>query len=75
MALSLTDRGREAGKRRVERYKLLRLESTTFRRDLIAIPTQIVKTARRTIFRLLAWNRWLPVFFNLLDEHRVPMRC
>jgi hypothetical protein len=42
---------------------------------LIAIPTQIVKTARRTIFRLLAWNRWLPVVFNLLDEHRVPMRC
>ena len=51
------------------------MEFTTFRRAFIAIPTQIVKTGRRTIFRLLAWNRWLPVFFNLLDELRLPMRC
>ena len=75
MALSLTERGRDAEERREEKYKLLRMEFTTFRRAFIAIPTQIVKTGRRTIFRILAWNRWLPVFFNLLDELRLPMRC
>jgi hypothetical protein len=75
MALSLTERGRDAEERREEKYKLLRMEFTTFRRAFIEIPTQIVKTGRRTIFRLLAWNRWLPVFFNLLDDLRLPMRC
>jgi len=75
MALSLPSGGRHTDARSEEKRTLLRMEFTTFRRAFIAIPTQIVKTGRRTIFRLLAWNRWLPVFFNLLDELRVPMRC
>jgi hypothetical protein len=47
---------------------------TTFRRAFMVIPAQIVRTSRRIVFRLLAWNRWLPAFFRLLDQLRVPMR-
>lgn len=31
------------------------------------IPAQIVRTGRRTIYRLLAWRPDLPIFFRLLD--------
>lgn len=75
VAMSLPSGGRDTDARNEERSTLLRMEFTTFRRAFMAIPAQIVKTGRRIIFRLLAWNRWLPVFFNLLDGLRVPMRC
>ena len=75
MALSLPNGGRDAGARRDEKKTLLRMEFTTFRRAFMAIPAQIVKTSRRIVFRLLAWNRWLPVFFRLLDQLRLPIRC
>jgi len=75
MALSLPTGGRNADARREEKRMILRMEFTTFRRAFMAIPTQIVKAGRRIIFRLLAWNRWLPAFFRLLDQLRVPIRC
>jgi hypothetical protein len=75
MALSLTETGRDAPKRRAEKNKLLRMEFTTFRRAFIEIPAQIISTGRRIIFRLLAWNPWQEVFFRLLDQLRLPLRC
>jgi len=75
MALSLPIGGRNTEARDDERKMLLRMEFSTFRRALMAIPAQIVKTSRRIVFRLLAWNRWLPAFFRLLDQLRVPIRC
>lgn len=75
MALSLPTAGRDADLRREEKRMILRMEFTTFRRAFMAIPAQIVKAGRRIIFRLLAWNRWLPAFFRLLDQLRVPIRC
>jgi hypothetical protein len=75
MALSLPTAGREADSRSEEQRMLLRMEFTTFRRAFMAIPAQIVKADRRIVFRLLAWNRWLPALFRLLDQLRVPIRC
>ena len=75
VAMSLPSGGRDADARNEERSTFLWMEFTTFRRARMAIPAQVVKTGRRIIFRLLPWNRWRPVFFNLLDELRVPMRC
>ena len=75
LALSLPHDGRDAEARCDEKQSLLRMEFTTFRRAFMMIPAQIVKTGRRIVFRLLAWNRWLPAFFRLLDQLRVPMRC
>lgn len=75
MALTLPEGGRNAEERRAEKYKLLRMEFTTFRRAFMAVPAQIISTGRRIVFRLLAWNPWQHVFFRLLDQLRRPLRC
>ena len=75
MALTLPEGGRDAKERRVEKYKLLRMEFTTFRRAFMAVPAQIISTGRRIVFRLLSWNPWQHVFFRLLDQLRAPLRC
>lgn len=75
MALSLPIGGRDTKARDDERKMLLRMEFSTFRRAFIAIPAQIVRSSRRIIFRLLAWTRWLPAFFRLLDQLQLPIRC
>ena len=38
MALTLPEEGRDAEERRAEKYKLLRMEFTTFRRAFMAVP-------------------------------------
>jgi len=75
MALSLPETGRDAPQRRAEKNKLLRMEFTTFRRAFMDVPAQIISTSRRIVFRLLAWNPWQEVFFRLLDQLRLPLRC
>ena len=71
MALMLPSSGPLAAKKQ----QLLRMEFTTFRRAMLAIPTQIVKTGRRILYRVLAWNPWLQTFFRLLDQLNQPLRC
>jgi hypothetical protein len=39
------------------------------------MPTQIVQGGRRIVYRLLSWKAWQPVFFRLLDQLRLPLRC
>lgn len=75
MALALPEGGHDAEERRAEKYKLLRMEFTTFRRAFMAVPAQIISTGRRIVFRLLSWNPWQHVFFRLLDQLRTPLRC
>ena len=75
MALALPEGGRDAEERHAEKYKLLRMEFTTFRRAFMTVPAQIVSTGRRIVFRLLSWNPWQEVFFRLLDQLRTPLRC
>jgi hypothetical protein len=36
----------------------------------LRLPAQVVKTGRRTVVRLLAWNAWLPEFFRLAERLR-----
>jgi len=74
-ALLLPTRGRWQEKRTHEKRTLLRMDFATFRRALIDVPAQIVRTGRRIVDRLLAWNPWQHVFFRLLDQLRLPLRC
>jgi len=73
-ALMLPEKGRWSEKYQEEKRKLLRMDFTTFRRALIGVPTQIVRTGGKLLFRLLAWNPWQHVFFRLLDQLRKPLR-
>ena len=74
-ALVLPENGRWKEKYREEKFKLLRMEFATFRQAMMNIPAQIVRTGRRIVNRLLAWNPWQHVFFRLVDQLRQPLRC
>jgi hypothetical protein len=63
-ALWLPAEGRWAAKYAVEKQSVLTLEFKRFRQAFIELPCQIVRTGRRLAYRLLSWNRWLPVFFR-----------
>ena len=75
LALSLTDGGKDSEVSNDEKHSLLQMEFTMFRRAFMMTPAQIVKTGRRIVFTLLAWNRGRSAFFRLLDQLRVPIRC
>jgi hypothetical protein len=76
LALSLeVPPGRGRAERQTEKSKLLGLEFRTFVNYLLRIPAQVVKTGRRIVVRLLAYNTWLPVFFRLNEQFARPRRC
>lgn len=74
-ALSLPETGRWASKYKAEKRKVLRMEFKTFLNAFIRVPCQIVRTGRRIVYRLLAWNPWQDVFLRGVDALRCPMRC
>jgi hypothetical protein len=74
-ALSLPEQaGQHQERRREEKRRVLRMEFKTFVNAFVRIPCQIVRTARRLVYRLLAWNPWQGVFFRLLDQLALPLR-
>jgi hypothetical protein len=66
-ALNLPETGRWAQKYSAEKAWLLGIEFKTFINAMIAIPCQIVKQARRIVYRVLAYNPHQSIFFRLLD--------
>ncbi len=67
-ALVLPEGGRWAEKYRAEKRSLLRMEFSTYCVAMIQVPCQIVRTAGRTIYRLLSWNPWQGVFLRLVER-------
>jgi len=53
----------------------LRMELKAFQQAFMLIPVQVVRTGRRLVFRLLAWNPWQAVFLRWFDACRTPLRC
>ncbi len=78
-ALSLPERGRWHKKYRSEKDKVLRMEFRTFRNAFMNIPTQVIRTGRRIVYRVLAWSQWLDVFLRgfdaILRPVPRPLRC
>ena len=74
-ALLLPERDRWGEKYRVQKNALLRMEFKRFCNVCIRIPCQIVRTGRRIVYRILAWNPWLEVLLRGVDGLRLPMRC
>lgn len=62
--------GRWAERHRAEKRWVLKLEFRTFVNAFMQLPCQLVRTGRRLVYRLLAWNPYLPIFFRLLDRLR-----
>ena len=70
-ALSLPEEpGRWHEKHEAEKLWVLKIEFKTFVNAFIRIPTQLVRTGRKLVYRLLAWNPHQPIFFRLLSVSR-----
>ena len=74
-ALLLPETGRWGQKYQAEKQTVLRMEFKTFLNAFMLVPCQLVRTGRRIVFRLMAWNPWLPVLFRAVDVLRQPLRC
>jgi hypothetical protein len=70
-ALSLPEQpGCWHAKHAAEKRWALRVEFKTFVNAFVRLPCQLVRSGRRLVYRLLAWNRYQPIFFRLLDVLR-----
>ena len=74
-ALRLPETGRWAARYAAEKAAVLRMEFKAFLQAFMLIPVQVVRTSRRLVFRLLAWNPWQAVFLRGFDQCRTPLRC
>ena len=59
-----------SAEQQAEKDRVLRMEFKTFVNYFVRLPAQIVQTGRRLVYRLLAWNPRLPIFFRLTDALR-----
>jgi hypothetical protein len=63
-ALLLPERGRWQERRRREKRQVLTMEFKRFVNAFVRVPCQVVRTGRRLVYRLLAWNPWQAVFLR-----------
>ena len=73
-ALRLPESGRWAERYAAEKAAVLRMEFKAFLHAFMLLPVQVVRTSRRIVFRLLAWNHWQAVFLRGFDHLRAPLR-
>jgi hypothetical protein len=73
-ALRLPETGRWAARYAADKAAVLRMEFKVFLHAFILIPVQVVRTSRRLVFRLLAWNPWQAVLLRGVDHLREPLR-
>ena len=73
-ALRLPETGRWAAPQAADKAAVLRMEFKAFLHAFMLIPVQVVRTSRRLVFRLLAWNPWQAVFLRAFDQLNEPLR-
>jgi hypothetical protein len=70
-ALALPERpGRWQERHQGEKRWVLGLEFKTFVQAFVRLPCQIVRTGRKLVYRLLAWNPYQRIFFRLVSVLR-----
>jgi hypothetical protein len=74
-ALSLPETGRWADQHQAEKQSVLRMEFKGFLNAFMRLPVQIVRRARRVVYRLLAWNPWQHVFLRAVGVLHRPLQC
>jgi len=65
MSLPISPRWRERHEQ--EREAIVRMDFRTFLQAFVLVPAQIVRSGRRLIYRLLAWNPWQGVFLRFVQ--------
>ena len=67
-ALTLPEKpGRWHDRHRTEKQWVLGLEFKRFVNAFVRLPCQIIRTGRKLVYRLLAWNPYQPIFFRVVD--------
>ena len=74
LALLLPISGRWGVRYLEEQRALLRMEFRTFLNSLIRIPAQVIRTGRKIVLRVMAYNSWMPALFRGIDALRA-LRC
>ncbi|MGH9601278.1 MAG: transposase, partial [Terriglobales bacterium] len=74
-ALLLPQTGRWGEKYLAEKQAVLNMEFKTFLNAFMRLPCQVVRTGRRIVLRLLAWNPWVHVLLRGVEVLRQPLRC
>jgi hypothetical protein len=67
--------GAPAAKHREQKRSIVKMEFKRFVNGMMLLPCQIVRTGRRIIYRLLAWNPWASGLIRLAEAMRRPLRC
>jgi hypothetical protein len=67
-ALLLPEEGRWGERYTTEKIAVLSMEFKAFVNAFLRVPAQVVRTSRRLVFRLLAWNAWQHVFLRAVDH-------
>lgn len=75
LALLLPENGRWSPRRIGEKRQLLTMEFKRFLNAFIRVPAQIVRSGRRILYRLLAWNPWQSVLLRAANVLEHPLRC
>lgn len=70
-ALCLPESGPWSEQHREQKQTVLKMEFKRFAQAFITIPCQIVRTARRIVYRILSWNPWQHVFYRLARQLRL----
>jgi len=73
LALSLPQTGRWAAQHQAQKQAVLKMEFKRFLNAFLRVPCQIVRSGRRVVYRLLAWNPWQGVFLRAVEALRSPM--
>ena len=79
--MSLRDGSWPVNGHRGEKTAVLRRGLKRFVNAYVRVPCQVVRTGRRLVYRLLAWNPWQHVFLRGVDAlqtmsaWRHPLRC
>ena len=74
-ALLIPAHGRWKTRYAAQKRRLLHMDFATFRKAMIQVPAQIIRSGRKIVYRMLSWNRWQQPFFRLLDQLNQPLRC
>jgi hypothetical protein len=62
--------GRWQERHQADKQWVLKIEFKTFVNAFVRLPCQIVRTGRKLVNRLLAWNPYQPIFFRLVSALR-----
>ncbi len=62
-------------KHRATKRRIMRMDFSTFRQKFMMIPAQIIRRARSTIYRFLAWSESLQDLMLIHSQLNRPLRC